>query len=67
MVKYAREWILDIEDISDFVAKQREKAIADDYSGILTPTEHIYPVSDAETVANLGLTQKKNEQNLMMD
>ena len=56
VTKYAQEWILDIEDISDFVAQQRENAIADDYSALSTPTEGIYPVENAEIIANLGLT-----------
>lgn len=60
VVKYPKEWILDIEDISDFVAQQRENVIADNYANLLTPTEQVYPVDDVKTIASLGLSQTKN-------
>lgn len=56
ITKYAQEWILDIEDISDFVAQQRENIINDNYADLSTPTEHIYPVADKETADKLRLT-----------
>ena len=56
VAKYAKEWILDIEDISDFVTQQRENAISDDYSALVTPTEYIYPVENAKIIENLRLT-----------
>lgn len=56
VTKYAQEWILEIEDISDFVAQQREYAIEENYAALQTPIEHIYKVTDRETVNKLLLT-----------
>lgn len=52
--RYAREWILDIEDISDFVAAQR--AIVRDRDALVTPVERVYPVADPDVAARLGLS-----------
>jgi hypothetical protein len=52
--RYAREWILDIEDISDFVAAQL--AIVRDRDALLTPVERVYPVADPDVAARLGLS-----------
>lgn len=53
LAKYAREWIVDIEDISDFVAEQRDALTRRE--PLLTPREDVYPVSDAAVAARLGL------------
>ncbi len=55
IAKYAREWILDIQDISACVAEQREYAISNTYDRLLTPREDVYPVNDAVVAARLGL------------
>lgn len=55
-IAYARDWIIAIEDISEFVAEQRQHAIAGNYDVLLTPRESIYPVSDIETARKLQLT-----------
>ena len=43
--KYAREWIVEIEDISDFVSEQRNFLTRSKISSLLTPRETIYPTS----------------------
>jgi Domain of unknown function (DUF4291) len=53
--RYAREWILEIEDISDFVSGQRELLAASGNSRLETPCEQVYPVADPEIVARIGL------------
>jgi len=53
--QYAREWVIDIEDISDFVSEQRQYAQAHDYEQLTTPRELIYPVADAAVASRLGL------------
>ena len=58
VAKYAAEWILEIEDISDFVAQQREHVINENYAALNIPTESIYPVTDREVIDNLKLTKK---------
>jgi hypothetical protein len=42
LTRYAREWIVQIEDISDFVAEQREHARGD-YAQLIVPRERVYP------------------------
>ena len=56
IAKYAREWILEIEDISEFVAEQHQNVINKNYEALLTPTEHIYEVKDSVTAQKLQLT-----------
>lgn len=41
LARYAREWIVEIEDISDFVAEQREFAHGD-YAQLVVPRERVY-------------------------
>jgi hypothetical protein len=55
LAQYTRDWIIDIEDISDFVAEQRPLAQAREYAGLVTPREAVYPVRNAETVARIGV------------
>lgn len=55
--RYAQEWILDIEDISDFVAEQRQHVVSGNYEDLLTPAEAPYPVSDLETAGRLQVPQ----------
>lgn len=55
LVRYGREWIVDIEDISDFVAEQREHVSAGDYGKLLTPQEHVYPIDDPQVGRKLGI------------
>jgi hypothetical protein len=43
LARYAREWILEIEDISDFVHEQYEAVHAGDYARLITPQERVYP------------------------
>lgn len=42
LARYARAWIVEIEDISDFVAEQREHAQGD-YAQLVVPQERVYP------------------------
>ncbi len=56
IAKYAREWVLDIQDISTYVAEQREYAMSDTYNQLLTPKEDVYPVNDTVVAARLGLS-----------
>jgi hypothetical protein len=47
---YARDWIVSIEDISAFVAEQRRNLGT---QALLTPSESVYEVGDAETMQRL--------------
>lgn len=55
LVKYAREWILEIEDVSEFVAEQRRHVVAGELDRLHTPRERVYPVDDSATAALLQL------------
>lgn len=54
LARYAREWIIDIQDISLFVTEQRPLAQAP-YAELVTPRETVYPVADPAGAARLGL------------
>ncbi|OYD88803.1 hypothetical protein CDG77_21760 [Nostoc sp. 'Peltigera membranacea cyanobiont' 213] len=55
LATYAKDWIVNIEDISDFVQKQRQN-IKSDCAELITPQEKVYSVFDTETQAKLGLS-----------
>jgi hypothetical protein len=48
-LKYSREWIIDIEDISAFVTEQRQHVITQNYETLLTPSECIYEISNFQS------------------
>ena len=54
LARYAREWPLDIEDISDFVTEQRAHAMAP-FDRLVTPREEVYPVAEPDVAARLGV------------
>ena len=54
LARYASEWPLGIEDICGFVREQRANAAASS-ERLVTPREDVYPVSDPEVAARLGL------------
>src|SRR4051794_34855168 len=56
LARYAREWLLDVEDISEFVREQRAHARAHDYARLVTPREDVYPVANSDTAARLELS-----------
>ncbi len=51
-VNYSRDWILSIEDISEFVAEQRQQFIAGNYDALLTPSEFVYEVGDRNMLSD---------------
>jgi hypothetical protein len=51
---YAQEWIISIEDISEFVQGQHQNLV--DFSQLIVPSETIYPVIDAKVAAQLQLS-----------
>jgi hypothetical protein len=57
LAQYAREWILNIEDITDFVHQQYEHVKTRNYTQLLTPREEVYPVHDAAVAQKLGLSE----------
>jgi hypothetical protein len=53
---FARESIVSIEDISEFVAEQRERVFNTENDRLITPREAAYPIDDPRLAARLGLT-----------
>jgi hypothetical protein len=54
LARYAKEWLLGIEDVSEFVREQTQHARSP-YPLLVTPKEEVYPVNDPEVAAQLGL------------
>jgi hypothetical protein len=55
LAQYAHEWILDIEDISEFVAQQRDFVNQNNYESLVTPREAVYPIGQADLAEKLKL------------
>jgi Domain of unknown function (DUF4291) len=55
LARYAKNWPLEIQDISDFVREQKASVEAP-YERLVTPKEDIYPVFDPEVAARLGVS-----------
>ena len=53
---YARNWIVEISDLSDFVRDQRANSSNSKYDQLIMPRERAYPVSCDETIQKLRLT-----------
>ena len=41
--RFAREWVLGIEDVTELVAREREHATPSRYAELVTPREDVYP------------------------
>lgn len=54
---YGRDWLLDIEDISEFVAEQRKFISPESREQLQTPVERVYPVDDDVIAVKLGLRE----------
>jgi hypothetical protein len=52
--RYANEWIVDIEDVSEFVADQRQHVQAGRYERLVTPREEVLAIGDPELAARVG-------------
>ncbi|MCY0995389.1 DUF4291 domain-containing protein [Nannocystis sp. ILAH1] len=55
IASYAGEWIVEIDDISAFVAEQRRVWFEGDREALVTPREEVYPVADPAVAAKLGI------------
>lgn len=61
LAKYARDWILQIEDISEFVRQQAEFVRQQNWAKLSTPSESVYPVTNPAVKAKLGLSDNFEE------
>jgi hypothetical protein len=55
IARYAKEWLLGIEDISEFVADQRTN-VRSPYERLITPREEVYPVAEPQVAERLGVS-----------
>jgi hypothetical protein len=55
LAAYASDWILAIEDISEFVKEQRQN-IQSDCQDLIVPVEKLYPVSNCDIAQKLQLS-----------
>ncbi|MEM8734969.1 MAG: DUF4291 domain-containing protein [Planctomycetota bacterium] len=58
---YARDWILEITDISNFVRTQQANCSRRNYDRLVTPRERVYPVKCDATKQQLGLDLRPGE------
>lgn len=56
LARYAQEWIVHIEDISEFVRQQYQYLKGGDWNNFQIPSESVYPVIEDETRKNLQLS-----------
>ncbi len=56
LAKYARDWVVGIEDVSDFVKDQQRHVKSGNLAERLTPRERTYPVEKEEIRFRLGLS-----------
>jgi hypothetical protein len=56
LAQYSRDWIVDIQDVSDFVQHQYQDVRSHDWAQLLIPTEAVYPVADPEITRRLQLS-----------
>jgi hypothetical protein len=55
LLSYSKDWLLEIEDISEFVRAQRASAVSP-FDRLITPREEVYPVADLVVASRLGLS-----------
>ncbi len=53
--RYAKEWTVKIENISGFVAEQREHVKEAGFPQLITPREEVYPVTNKEVAGRLAI------------
>ena len=61
LARYAREWIVGIEDVTAFVTEQRLHALAGDWGKLVLPKEEVYLVPGALT-AQLGMDSPSDKE-----
>lgn len=59
LAQYARDWIVDIQDISNFVQHQHQVVRSHDWAQLLIPSEAVYPVTDPAIAGRLQLSTLK--------
>ncbi|CBN56955.1 MULTISPECIES: DUF4291 domain-containing protein [Kamptonema] len=55
LVHYAQDWIINIEDISEFVQEQHQN-LKEGMANLLTPSEEVYPITNSDTAKRLQIS-----------
>lgn len=53
--QYATEWVMEIIDMTEFVRQQYEAVANRKLDELVTPEEHVYPVTDSSVARAIGL------------
>lgn len=61
LAQYSREWIVEIEDVSEFVHQQYQYVQSCDWGNLITPYEVVYPVQESIVAQRLGLSTPETE------
>jgi hypothetical protein len=61
IVRYSKEWIIGIDDISGFVSEQRKNLYEKGTCALVTPKEGVYNVIDPLISERLGITETGTE------
>ena len=56
LARYTQDWIVDIEDISEFVREQYPNRLVRNRGYLLTPIESVYPVNNPDIRQEIGLS-----------
>lgn len=57
LAQYARDWIIRIEDMSEFVREQYQIVQSGDWQNLSVPSEAVYPVTDPAVAKRLQLSE----------
>jgi hypothetical protein len=57
LTSYAREWIVSIEDVTEFVRQQHALVVGKKCDGLVTPRESVYPLGDPAVRNRLGIAE----------
>lgn len=57
LTRYARGWLLAIEDVSEFVREESQRS-GSPFDRLIIPKEEVYPVNDSEVARRLGLSNE---------
>ncbi|HEY9652339.1 MAG TPA: DUF4291 domain-containing protein [Coleofasciculaceae cyanobacterium] len=61
LAQYSRDWIVEIDDVSEFVQQQYQYVQVRDWGNLMTPYEVVYPVREPAIAQRLGLSTPETE------
>lgn len=61
LAQYSRDWIVEIEDVSEFIQQQYQYVQVRDWGNLMTPYEVVYPVREPAIAQILRLSTPETE------